>query len=62
MVLSSHGNVYAPGGQGVLYDPNLGSPVIYYHYVNPSVSYSYDDFYFGWNRLDFSSGWPVVVA
>ncbi|KAK4495827.1 hypothetical protein PRZ48_013095 [Zasmidium cellare] len=61
MVLGSHGDVYAPGGQGVMYDPNLKTPVVYYHYVKPSVSYAYDDFFFGWNKLDFSNGWPVVV-
>lgn len=62
MVLGSHDDVYAPGGQGVMYDPNLRSPVVYYHYVRPSVSYEYDDFFFGWNKLDFGSGWPVVVS
>lgn len=62
MVLGSHDDVYAPGGQGVMYDPNLRSPVVYYHYVRPSVSYQYDDFFFGWNKLDFSTGWPVVVS
>ncbi|KAI5360423.1 Putative glycoside hydrolase, family 43 [Septoria linicola] len=61
MVLNSHGDVYAPGGQGVMWDPNLQSVVMYYHYVRPSVSYDYDRFYFGWNKLDFSSGWPVVI-
>jgi arabinan endo-1,5-alpha-L-arabinosidase len=62
VVLESHHDVYAPGGQGVMFDPNLQSVVMYYHFVRPSVSYMYDDFFFGWNKLDFSSGWPVVVA
>ena len=33
-VLGSHGNVYAPGGQGVIYDGAVdgGSVVLYYHY------------------------------
>lgn len=33
-VLGSHGNVYAPGGQGVIYDGTIdgGSVVLYYHY------------------------------
>lgn len=60
LVLASHDNVYAPGGQGVMYDPQQGSPVVYYHYVNPG-NYAYEQFLFGWNKLDFSSGWPVVV-
>jgi arabinan endo-1,5-alpha-L-arabinosidase len=62
LVLASHGDVYAPGGQGVMWDPNLNSVVMYYHFVRPSVSYTYDRFQFGWSKLDFSSGWPVVVA
>ena len=32
LVLASHDNVYAPGGQGVMYDPGQNSPVVYYHY------------------------------
>lgn len=63
LVLGSHGsNVYAPGGQGVLYDPDIGRPVIYYHYVNPNIGYDYWQFQFGFNYLDFSSGWPVIVS
>ena len=62
LVLGSHGNVYAPGGQGVMYDESLGSPIVYYHYVDPTVGYAYEKFLFGFNYLDFSSGWPVVVA
>jgi arabinan endo-1,5-alpha-L-arabinosidase len=62
LVLGSHDNVYAPGGQGVMYDPNLGTPIVYYHYVQPSVGYDYDQFFFGYNKLDFSSGWPVAVS
>ena len=36
-VLASHGNVYAPGGQGVLRDPAHGD-VLYYHYCKRSPS------------------------
>lgn len=59
---SAANDVYAPGGQGVFYDPGQDSVVMYYHYVKPSVGYDYDQFQFGWNKLDFSSGWPVVVS
>lgn len=59
---SAANDVYAPGGQGVFYDPGQDSIVMYYHYVKPSVGYEYNQFQFGWNKLDFSSGWPVVVA
>ena len=62
LVLGSHGDVYAPGGQGVIFDDDtMKSPVVYYHYVNPNVGYRYEDFLMGWNYLDFESGWPEVV-
>lgn len=31
ILLQSHDNIYAPGGQGVMNDPTHG-PVLYYHY------------------------------
>jgi arabinan endo-1,5-alpha-L-arabinosidase len=31
-ILASHGDVYAPGGQGVMLDPKTEKTVIYYHY------------------------------
>lgn len=62
LVYASHGDVYAPGGQGVFYDPGQEAVVLYYHYVKPSVGYEYDQFFFGWNKLSFASGWPEVVA
>ncbi|KXL43420.1 glycoside hydrolase family 43 protein [Acidomyces richmondensis BFW] len=63
VVLRSHDHVYAPGGQGVMWDPNLKSVIMYYHYFNPQVGYNrYTQTQFGWNKLDFSTGWPLVVA
>ncbi|KUJ06442.1 endo-1,5-alpha-L-arabinosidase [Mollisia scopiformis] len=63
LVLGSHGsNVYAPGGQGVIVDPDSGLIALYYHYVNPTIGYNFDQFLFGFNYLDFSSGWPVVTS
>ncbi|ODM14751.1 putative arabinan endo-1,5-alpha-L-arabinosidase A [Aspergillus cristatus] len=59
VVLESHENVYGPGGQGVFTDPDLG-PVLYYHYVDTTVGYADNQKLFGWNAIDFSSGWPVV--
>jgi arabinan endo-1,5-alpha-L-arabinosidase len=76
VVLESHDNVYGPGGQyvasisllriistnrhrGVYTDPNLG-PVLYYHYVDTTIGYSDSQKLFGWNAIDFSSGWPSV--
>lgn len=58
-VLASHGHVYAPGGQGVYNDPTYG-PVVYYHYVDTRIGYADGQKQFGWNKLDFSSGWPVA--
>lgn len=31
-ILGTHGNVFAPGGQGVLDDDEVGGPILYYHY------------------------------
>jgi arabinan endo-1,5-alpha-L-arabinosidase len=31
-ILASHDDVYAPGGQGVMWDPKTERDVIYYHY------------------------------
>ncbi|KAF7595106.1 hypothetical protein BBP40_007310 [Aspergillus hancockii] len=59
VVLESHGTVYGPGGQGVYNDPSLG-PVLYYHYVDTTIGYADGQKRFGWNKIDFSSGWPVV--
>ncbi|OJJ36366.1 hypothetical protein ASPWEDRAFT_37937 [Aspergillus wentii DTO 134E9] len=59
VVLESHGTVYGPGGQGVFTDPDLG-PVLYYHYVDTTIGYGDGQKLFGWNKIDFSSGWPVV--
>ncbi|KAF2099543.1 endo-alpha-1,5-arabinanase precursor [Rhizodiscina lignyota] len=65
LVLGSHGDhVYAPGGQSVVADNSLKAPVMYYHYVDPTIQdpYQMQNFKFGYNYLDFSSGWPVVTA
>ncbi|KAI0191901.1 glycosyl hydrolase [Astrocystis sublimbata] len=59
VVLESHGNVYGPGGQGVYQDPTHG-PILYYHYVDKTIGFGDGDKRFGWNTIDFSSGWPVV--
>ncbi|KAB2574555.1 putative arabinan endo-1,5-alpha-L-arabinosidase A [Lasiodiplodia theobromae] len=59
VVLESHGNVYGPGGQGVYDDPTYG-PILYYHYVDTAIGYADGQKQFGWNKINFSSGWPVV--
>ncbi|RYP08216.1 hypothetical protein DL764_002031 [Monosporascus ibericus] len=59
VVLESHDNIYGPGGQGVYDDPAHG-PILYYHYVDTNIGFADGDKQFGWNNIDFSSGWPVV--
>jgi len=59
LVLGSHGWVYGPGGQGVYDDSELG-PILYYHYVDTRIGYGDGQKQFGINKIDFSSGWPVV--
>ncbi|CAJ2505811.1 Uu.00g132050.m01.CDS01 [Anthostomella pinea] len=59
IVLATHDNVYGPGGQGVYNDPTYG-PILYYHYVDITIGYADGDKQFGWNTINFSSGWPVV--
>ncbi|KAI9151456.1 putative arabinan endo-1,5-alpha-L-arabinosidase A [Paramyrothecium foliicola] len=59
VVLKSHGSVYGAGHQGVYNDPTHG-PVLYYHYVDTNIGFRDGEKQFGWNYLDFSSGWPVL--
>ena len=59
--MASHGDVYAPGGQGDFWDPQQNSVVMYYHYVKRSTGYDYNRFWFGWNKLSFEGGWPRVI-
>ncbi|KAI1763919.1 glycoside hydrolase family 43 protein [Hypoxylon sp. FL1150] len=62
-ILGSHNDIWAPGGQGILVDDEAGGPIIYYHYVPYDVKTKTpaNAFRFGWNKLDFGSGWPAVV-
>ncbi|KAL0564544.1 hypothetical protein V5O48_017500 [Marasmius crinis-equi] len=60
LVLGSHDNIYAPGGQSVYKDPVSGRYIIVYHYVRNDAPNGSPSF-LGINFLDFSSGWPVVV-
>ncbi|KAI0032151.1 glycoside hydrolase family 43 protein [Vararia minispora EC-137] len=59
LVLPSHDNIYAPGGQSIFFDPVSQRDVMVYHYV-PNNAFGGPS-YLGINYLDFSSGWPVVV-
>ncbi|KAI0071873.1 arabinanase [Panus rudis PR-1116 ss-1] len=53
LVLESHDSIHGPGGQSIFND-NDGT-ILVYHYYTANGSF------LGLNRLDFSSGWPVVV-
>ncbi|KAI0701658.1 glycoside hydrolase family 43 protein [Earliella scabrosa] len=59
LVLGSHDNIYAPGGQSVYHDPVSNRDIIVYHYI-PNDKFGGPS-YLGINYLDFSSGWPVLV-
>ncbi|ROV97396.1 hypothetical protein VMCG_06908 [Cytospora schulzeri] len=60
-VLESHGNVYGPGGEGVLVDTAYSGAVLYYHYADTSVGLGDGDYLFGFNQISWSTGWPVLV-
>ncbi|KAF9485856.1 glycoside hydrolase family 43 protein [Pholiota conissans] len=53
LVLGTHDNIVGPGGQDLFLDND--GPILVYHYYTSAGSF------LGINRLDFSSGWPVVV-
>ncbi|KJA26585.1 glycoside hydrolase family 43 protein [Hypholoma sublateritium FD-334 SS-4] len=53
LLLGTHDSIIGPGGQDLLEDE--GGVIMVYHYYTPSGSF------LGINRLDFSTGWPVVI-
>ncbi|PPJ51297.1 hypothetical protein CBER1_07868 [Cercospora berteroae] len=59
VVLESHGNIYGPGGQSVYNDSKDGWLLVY-HYVDTTIGFADGQKQFGWNKLDWSSGWPVA--
>jgi arabinan endo-1,5-alpha-L-arabinosidase len=42
-ILASHGDVYAPGGQGIMRDPKSEREVMYYHYGKCSACFEKDE-------------------
>jgi arabinan endo-1,5-alpha-L-arabinosidase len=87
-VLESHGNIYGPGGQGILVDTAYDGAVLYYHYGESSqygfgegkmrrlrlcmliwvsliadtrVGLADSQYLFGFNKISWSTGWPVLV-
>ncbi|KAJ5769060.1 hypothetical protein N7520_003619 [Penicillium odoratum] len=66
ILLQSHEKIYAPGGQGVLNDKELG-PVLYYQYYPLETKEAGGDgdagFRYGWNQLGWSEdGWPYLMT
>ncbi|KAJ5660000.1 hypothetical protein N7507_006451 [Penicillium longicatenatum] len=65
ILLQSHDQIYAPGGQGVIHDMELG-PVLYYQYypleLKQAGGVGNDGFRYGWNPLGFKDGWPYVMS
>ncbi|KAJ3484670.1 hypothetical protein NLI96_g5471 [Meripilus lineatus] len=53
LVLASHDGIHGPGGQDLLRDKD--GPILVYHYYTANGSF------LGLNRLNFTSGWPVVI-
>jgi hypothetical protein len=45
--------------RGVFTDSSKGL-VLYYHYANTNVGLGDGSYLFGWNALQWSSGWPYV--
>jgi len=60
LVLGSHDNIYAPGGQSVYLDLVSQRDIMVYHYV-PNNAFGGPS-YLGISYLDFSSGWPVIAG
>ncbi|KAJ3926853.1 MAG: glycosyl hydrolase [Lentinula lateritia] len=54
LVLGTHDSIVGPGGQDLMTDAD--GPILVYHYYTSAGSF------LGINRLDFSSGWPVVSS
>jgi len=55
LILGSHDGIIGPGGQDLIVDND--GPILVYHYWTPAG----DIQHLAINKLDFSSGWPVIV-
>lgn len=59
IVLASHDNIYAPGGQSLFRDTVSGRDVMAYHWVSNSEG---GGARLGTNYVEFKSGWPTVIS
>jgi arabinan endo-1,5-alpha-L-arabinosidase len=64
LVLGSHGNVYAPGGQVIFTDKKTNKDVFVYHYVPVDSPSPFNDSFssLGLNGIDWSSVSCVLSA
>ncbi|PLB40285.1 arabinan endo-1,5-alpha-L-arabinosidase [Aspergillus candidus] len=59
IIYGSNGDIYAPGGQGVLTVD--GIDILYYHYLNRTISYAHKEARLGYNLLAYVDGWPIAL-
>ncbi|KAL1950447.1 hypothetical protein VTO73DRAFT_5571 [Trametes versicolor] len=64
LVLASHGDVFAPGGEGIFTDSKSGKDIFVYHYLHSqgSIAYVEANSSLGLNAIDWTSGWPVLTS
>ncbi|KAI0330909.1 endo-1,5-alpha-L-arabinosidase [Cubamyces sp. BRFM 1775] len=64
LVIASHDDVYAPGGEGVFTDSKSGKDIFVYHYLHAQgpAAYNGNNASLGLNAIDWSSGWPVLTS
>ncbi|OGM51073.1 arabinan endo-1 [Aspergillus bombycis] len=58
LIYGSNNDVYAPGGQGVLTGET--GDILYYHYLNTTISYDFWEARLGYSYLGYVDGWPVI--
>ncbi|KAB8238118.1 arabinan endo-1,5-alpha-L-arabinosidase [Aspergillus alliaceus] len=59
LIYGSNNDVYAPGGQGVI--AGEFRDILYYHYLNTSISYDFWEAWLGYSYLGYVDGWPIVL-
>ncbi|KAI0632307.1 endo-1,5-alpha-L-arabinosidase [Trametes polyzona] len=64
LVLASHGDVFASGGEGIFTDSKSGKDIFVYHYLHSqgAIAYKEANSSLGLNAIDWSSGWPVLTS
>lgn len=63
LVLASHGDVFAPGGEGIFTDSKSGKDIFVYHYLHSqgSIAYVEANSSLGLNAIDWTSVSAFVV-